>query len=128
MPLVGVATGALAGIVYWIGAQVWPTSIAVVLSMLANRTDLCGAGARTANLGLATFVFCRPGEVQCADGAVSASLPYHLPANLALGLIMIAGHACTALVVVSVPATATHPASLRRSRHRLGAGFLRRRR
>jgi hypothetical protein len=52
-----------------------------------------------------------------------ASLPYHLPANLALGLIMIAGHACSRALVVSVLATATHPASLGDLAIALALGF-----
>jgi adenosylcobinamide-GDP ribazoletransferase len=115
MPLVGVATGALAGIVYWIGAQIWPTSIAVVLSMLATAPIFAGAGAdagaRTANLGLAAFVFAVLVKFNALMALSGANLPYHLPANLALGLIMIAGHACSRALVVSVLATATHPAS-----------------
>ena len=40
-PLVGAAVGALGGGVYWVGALVWPASVAVILSMLA--TALCCA-------------------------------------------------------------------------------------
>ena len=49
MPLVGMAIGALGGLVFWLGSQVWPTSIAVVLSMLAMAL-LC-ADSEAATLG-----------------------------------------------------------------------------
>ncbi len=39
----------------------------------------------------------------------AASLPFALPANLALGLIMIAGHACSRALVVSVLAAPIRP-------------------
>src|SRR5208282_2035274 len=35
-PLVGVLVGAAGGSVYWLGAKLWPTSVAVVLSMFAT--------------------------------------------------------------------------------------------
>jgi len=116
MPLVGVALGALAGSVYWIGAQFWPTSIAVVLSMIATAPGFAGAGVsadpevRTANLGLAGVVFAVLVKYNALMALSAANLPYRLPANLALGLIMIAGQACSRALVVSVLAAATRPA------------------
>jgi adenosylcobinamide-GDP ribazoletransferase len=124
MPLVGVAMGALAGGVYWIGAQIWPTSIAVVLSMFATALVFAGAGAdagvRTVNLGAVGLVFAVLVKYNALMALSAANLPYRLPANLALGLIMIAGHACSRALVVSVLATATHPASKRASHGDLG--------
>jgi cobalamin synthase len=115
MPLVGVAMGALAGGVYWVGALIWPTSIAVVLSMVATAPVFAeagaDAGARTANLGLAGFVFAVLVKYNALMALSAASLPYRLPANLALGLIMIAGQACSRALVVSVLAATTPPAS-----------------
>jgi cobalamin synthase len=113
MSLAGVAMGALAGGVYWIGAQIWPTSIAVVLSMLATALLSVGAGAdaRTVNPGMAGFVFGVLVKYNALMALSAANLPYRLPANLALGLIMIAGQACSRALVVSVLATAARPAS-----------------
>ena len=110
MSLVGVAVGALAGGVYWIGAQIWPTSIAVVLSMIATAL-VCAeagpdAGVRTTNHGMAGFVFAVLVKYSALMALSAANLPYRLPANLALGLIMIAGQACSRALVVSVLATA----------------------
>jgi hypothetical protein len=39
----------------------------------------------------------------------AANLPFALPANCALGLIMIAGQACSRAVLISVPAAPVHP-------------------
>jgi adenosylcobinamide-GDP ribazoletransferase len=115
MPLVGVAVGALAGAVYWIGAQIWPTSIAVVLSMIATTLVFAESGpdtgARTTSLGMAGYVFAVLVKYNALMALSAANLPYRLPANLALGLIMIAGQACSRALVVSVLATATRPAS-----------------
>src|SRR5579863_5586453 len=88
-PLWGVAIGAAGGGVYWVGALVWPTSIAVVLSMLAmallspvvdsERSD-------STPLGIVFAVLIRYNALMALS---AAKLPFALPANLALGLIMI---------------------------------------
>jgi cobalamin synthase len=44
-PLLGVLIGAAGGGVYWLGAQIWPTSIAVVLAMLATALLSASSGA-----------------------------------------------------------------------------------
>jgi adenosylcobinamide-GDP ribazoletransferase len=115
MSLVGVAMGALAGGVYWIGAQIWPTSVAVILSMIATTLVFAepgpDAGGRATNLRMAGFVFGVLVKYNALMALSAANLPYRLPANLALGLIMIAGQACSRALVVSVLATAARPAS-----------------
>jgi adenosylcobinamide-GDP ribazoletransferase len=105
-PLLGVAIGAVGGGVYWLGAQVWPASIAVILSMIA--TELLGArsgpwaGAagppepRTARLVFTVLV-----KYNALMALSAASLPFPLPANLALGLIMIAGQASSRALAMS---------------------------
>jgi cobalamin synthase len=95
-PVLGAAVGAVAGALYWLGAQVWPTSVAVVVSMAA--TELLFArrsGAQGAGPGWVVFVFVVLVKYNALMALSSASLPFPLPANLALGLIMIAGHACS---------------------------------
>ena len=102
MPLLGALIGALGGAVYWLGAQIWPTSIAVVLSMLA--TALLPA-ARPHNPpgadGVVGFVFAVLVKYNALMALSAANLPFALPANLALPLIMIAGHAASRALVVS---------------------------
>ena len=105
MPLLGALIGALGGAVYWLGAQIWPTSIAVVLSMLA--TTLLPARPHNppgADIRVVGFVFAVLVKYNALMALSAANLPFALPANLALGLIMIAGHAASrALVVSSAP-------------------------
>jgi hypothetical protein len=110
----GVVIGAVGGGVYWLAAQLWPTSIAVILAMLA--TALLAAapgtstrpGARTADVALVGFVFAVFVKYNALMALSAASVPFALPANLALGLIMIAGQACSrALVVSAKPASHT---------------------
>ena len=103
MPLLGALIGALGGAVYWLGAQIWPTSIAVVLSMLATAL-LPAAPARTTAGPDLGFVFAVLVKYNALMALSAANLPFALPANLALPLIMIAGHAASrALVVSSTP-------------------------
>jgi adenosylcobinamide-GDP ribazoletransferase len=114
MPLFGMLIGAAAGGIYWLGAQVWPTSIAVVLSMLATELlsagidSPAGTGARAAadgNFGSVGFVFAVLVKYNALMALSAASLPFALPANLALGLIMIAGQASSRALAVSVLAS-----------------------
>jgi adenosylcobinamide-GDP ribazoletransferase len=106
-PLLGVLIGAAGGGVYWLGAQIWPTSIAVILSMLA--TTLLSAGASSsvaaAGSGLVGFVFAILVKYNALMALSAANVPFALPANVALGLIMIAGHASSRSLMISVPAS-----------------------
>jgi cobalamin synthase len=102
-PLAGVFIGAVGGAVYWLCALIWPASIAVILSMLA--TALFSALPRP-QLGAAATVFAVLVKYNALMALSAANLPFASPANLALGMIMIAGHACSlALVVASRPAS-----------------------
>jgi adenosylcobinamide-GDP ribazoletransferase len=114
MPLFGMLIGAAAGGIYWLGAQVWPTSIAVVLSMLATELlsagieSPAGTGARAAgdgSFGSVGFVFAVLVKYNALMALSAASLPFALPANLALGLIMIAGQASSRALAVSALAS-----------------------
>ncbi len=114
-PLWGVLLGAVGGGVYWMGAQLWPTSVAVILSMLAThllctRMDV-GATAdsteptpRRELLGMLFAVLVKYNALMALS---AASLPFALPANLALGWIMIAGQAASRALLVSLPVTPT---------------------
>jgi adenosylcobinamide-GDP ribazoletransferase len=113
MPLLGVAIGAVGALVFWLGAQVWPTSIAVILSMLVTAL-LSGDSAaygRTAYLEVLGLVFALLLKYNALMALSTAALPFALPANLALGLIMIAGHASSRALVVSVLAAPSPGAS-----------------
>jgi adenosylcobinamide-GDP ribazoletransferase len=106
-PLLGVLIGAAGGGVYWLGGQIWPTSIAVVLAMLAtallSASSGAGsvAGARTPRSELLVIVFALLIKYNALMALSAANLPYRLPANVALGLIMIAGQASSRALAVS---------------------------
>src|SRR5216684_1145373 len=106
-PLLGALIGAVGGGVYWLGAQIWPTSIAVVLSMVATALVSAGsgsgpgAGARTPGSELLVTVFALLMKYNALMALSAANLPYPLPANVALGLIMIAGQASSRALAVS---------------------------
>ena len=119
-PLLGVLIGAVGGGAYWLGAQIWPTSVAVVLSMLATallsaRTGTgmssgtsAGTGAWPPGSESLGFVFAVLVKYNALMALSAANLPYPLPANLALGLIMIAGQASSRALVVSASKPASH--------------------
>jgi adenosylcobinamide-GDP ribazoletransferase len=110
-PLLGVVIGAVGGAVYWLGAQLWPTSIAVVLSLLATEVMPGGAyenaGAEPMrSFGTVGFVFALLLLKYSTLMALSAAnLPFAVPANVALGLIMICGHAASRALAVSLIAS-----------------------
>jgi cobalamin synthase len=121
MPLGGILIGAAGGSVYWLGAQIWPTSIAVVLSMLAAALlSTAAADTRAPSLGTLGLVFALLVKYNALMALSAANLPYRLPANLALGLIMIAGQACSRALVVSVLASPAGAASKSASHADLG--------
>jgi adenosylcobinamide-GDP ribazoletransferase len=153
LPAVGAVVGVLAGAIYWLAAQVWPTSIAVVLSMLAaalvtggiheaGLADVCmalglaprrgTAGelpdlARFPHFGVLGLMFLLLVRYNVLMGLSSANLSFPLPPDCALGLIMIAAHAASRALVVSVIATAPAPTSAVRGRapvFRLSTGEL----
>jgi cobalamin synthase len=112
MPLVGILIGAAGGSIYWLGAQIWPTSIAVILSMLAAALlSAAAADSRAPSLGTLGFVFALLVKYNALMALSAANLPYRLPPNLVLGLIMIAGQACSRALVVSVLASPARAAS-----------------
>jgi adenosylcobinamide-GDP ribazoletransferase len=122
MPLVGVVVGALGGGAYWLAASVWPTSVAVVLSMLvtvlatgalheAGLANFCAALCRQRTddraaayraLGLVFLLLLKYNALMALS---AANLTFPVPANTALGLIVIMGHMASRALVVTVIAT-----------------------
>jgi hypothetical protein len=109
----GAAVGAVGGGIYWLGAQIWPTSVAVVVSMLATTllsarmggavgTPGSAVGTPAPALGALGFVFAVLLKYNALMALSAASLPFPLPANAALGLIMIVGNAASRALVVSM--------------------------
>src|ERR1700691_5811640 len=83
-PLLGVLIGAVGGGIYWLGAQIWPVSIAVILSMLA--TTLLSAGTSAGTRARATdaarlgFVFAVLVKYNALMALSAANLPFAVPA------------------------------------------------
>jgi adenosylcobinamide-GDP ribazoletransferase len=124
-PVAGALVGAIGGGVYWLATLLWPASIAVVLSMLATTAmtgrshEIAGAvqpaqaSTRTAEHahGVVAFVFALLLKFDALMALSAASLPFAAPANAALGLIMICGHAAGCALLISLIATPTRVAS-----------------
>jgi adenosylcobinamide-GDP ribazoletransferase len=116
--------GATGGAAYWLAAELWPTSVALILSMLATVWMTRGireAGLAVGSDGLAMLgvVFAVLTKYNALMALSAANLPFTLPPNVALGLIMIAGHATSGALVVSVM---TVPGAA--DSHRVSAGTL----
>lgn len=123
LPLVGAVVGIVGGIVYWSSAAVWPTSVAVVLSMFATLwltggihelglADLCRSlvperqrTAGFAGFGMLVVILLLFTRYNALMALSAASLPFPVPTNVGLGLFMVAGHAASRGLVVSVIAT-----------------------
>jgi adenosylcobinamide-GDP ribazoletransferase len=97
-PLVGVLIGTLGGAIYWLAVQLWPTNVAVILSMAATafltatRTDLL--------IGVFYLLI----KYNALMALSAAKLPFAVPANIPLGLIMICGYAASFALSVAVMA------------------------
>jgi adenosylcobinamide-GDP ribazoletransferase len=115
-PLVGAMLGILGGCIYWLAVQIWPSSVALILSMAA--TALTTAQFR----GAAVFYLLLKYNVLMALS--SAKLPFAAPANLPLGLIMVAGLAASYALVVAVMATRPQDSAARVSNGALAAALL----
>ena len=107
--LAGIAVGLVGAAAYWLAAQLWPTSVAVVLSMSA--TMACTGSfaqesppdARAANAVPAVLLLFIKYNALMALSAAKSPLP--LPDYLTLGLIMVAGHAVSRALALSLMAT-----------------------
>jgi adenosylcobinamide-GDP ribazoletransferase len=107
LSVAGAVVGAAAGIVYWLGTQFWPSSIAVVLSMLVTMARRTGSDAS----GLPAFVFGVLLKYNSLMALSAASLPFAVPANTALGLIMICGHAAGCGLIAPLIPSPAEPSS-----------------
>jgi adenosylcobinamide-GDP ribazoletransferase len=113
-PVAGALVGAIGGGVYWLATLLWPASIAVVLSMLA-ATGMSGVQPAQGSTrkavehayGVVAFVFALLLKYNALMALSAASLPFAVPANAALGLIMICGHAAGCALIVSLIASPT---------------------
>jgi adenosylcobinamide-GDP ribazoletransferase len=113
-PLLGILIGALGGAVYWLAVQIWPSSVAVILSMALTAvltTELRAMPA--ARLDLLSRVLCLLIKYSALMALSAAKLPFAVPANVPLALIMIGGYAASFAMLVSVMATLPEKAAPR---------------
>jgi adenosylcobinamide-GDP ribazoletransferase len=109
LPVVGILVGVIGGAVYWVAAQFWPSSVAVVLSLFATAL-IGGDGSEDS---IAKFrpawldVFVLLIKYNALMALTAANLAFPVPANLALGLIMVCGQAASHGLLVSVLAART---------------------
>ncbi len=127
IPLVGAVVGLIGGAVYWGAAEFWPTSVAVVLSMLATMlitggihelglADTCAllsqpkptqaapdskGATRLGSFGMLVVVFFLLTKYNGLMALSAANLAFAIPANVGLGVIMIAAHTSSRALVVS---------------------------
>jgi adenosylcobinamide-GDP ribazoletransferase len=107
LPLVGVLIGVIGGAVYWLAAQLWPSSVAVALSLFAiallsgNMSE--HSFAKLSALWTDLFVLLVKYNVLMA--LTAANLGFSVPANVALGFIMVCGQAASRALLVSVLAS-----------------------
>jgi adenosylcobinamide-GDP ribazoletransferase len=138
-PIAGALVGAVGGLAYWLGTQLWPTSVAVVLSMLATTAMSGGAHAIAGTepptdslahhtglraFGMVAFVFALLLKYNALMALSAAGLPFAAPANTALGLIMTCGHAAGCALIVSLIASPTGVSSTRISNGDLGVALV----
>jgi hypothetical protein len=105
-PLVGALIGALGGAVYWLAAQIWPSSVAVILCMTFTAALVWG---KPGTLPASRFVlmgplFCLLIKYNALMALSAAKLPFAAPANVPLGLIMVCAHAASFALMIAVMA------------------------
>jgi hypothetical protein len=104
-PLIGILIGALGGMIYWLAVQIWPSSVAVMLSMAATAlltTEFRGIAAT--RLDLLCRVLCLLIKYNTLMALSAAKLPFAVPPNVPLALIMICGYAASFALLVAVMA------------------------
>jgi adenosylcobinamide-GDP ribazoletransferase len=123
-PVLGALIGVCSGAVYWLSVQLWPASVAVILSMAATALLIAGLrGALPAGRGdLWVRLFCLLAKYSALMALSAAKLPFVVPANLALGVVMVCGHAASYALAVS--GTATRPGAAKVTNTDLGLAWL----
>jgi adenosylcobinamide-GDP ribazoletransferase len=119
-PLTGILIGALGGVIYWLAVQIWPSSVAVILSMSATALLTTEFRALPATrLDLLSRVLCLFIKYSALMALSAAKLPFAVPANLPLALVMICGYAASFALLVALMA-----ARPEKSAPRIGHGAL----
>ena len=85
-PLPGILIGALGGAIYWLAVQIWPSSVAVMLSMAATAlltTDFHALPAT--RLDVMSRVLCLLIKYNALMALSAAKLPFAVPRQCAAG-------------------------------------------
>lgn len=125
-PLIGAVIGILGGAIYWLAAQIWPSSVAVILSMASTAlltTELHG-GMPATRLDDLSRVLCLLIKYNALMALSAAKLPFAVPANVPLGLIMISGYSASFALLVAVMALRPEKSAPRVSSGALGLALL----
>jgi adenosylcobinamide-GDP ribazoletransferase len=106
-PLIGALIGTLGGAIYWVAVQIWPSSVAVILSMAATAlltTEIRGALPAT-RIDMLSRMLCLLIKYSALMALSAAKLPFAAPPNVPLALIVICGYAASFALPVAVMAT-----------------------
>jgi hypothetical protein len=93
-PPFGILIGVLGGAIYWLSAQIWPSSVAVILAM--TGTALLTTETRavaTTRLDILARTLCLLIKFNALMALSAAKLPFAAPQNTSLGLVMVCGYA-----------------------------------
>jgi adenosylcobinamide-GDP ribazoletransferase len=114
-PLVGLFIGAVGGTAYWLAAQLWPTSIALVLAMLASAvlTNEMRDASGMSRWDVLRQVFYLLLKYNVLMALSAAKLPFAAPANMALPLIVVCAYGASRALFVSMVASLPHKAAPR---------------
>jgi adenosylcobinamide-GDP ribazoletransferase len=120
-PLIGALVGTFGGAIYWLAVQIWPSSVAVILSMAATAlltTEMRSVLPAT-RFDVLSRVLCLLVKYNALMALSAAKLPFAVPPNVPLAIILICGYAASFALQVSV--MAIRPGS---SSPKVGSGAL----
>jgi adenosylcobinamide-GDP ribazoletransferase len=124
-PLIGALIGTLGGAVYWLAVQIWPSSVAVILSMAATAllTQIRDASPAT-RIDVSSRALGLLIKYNALMALSAAKLPFAVPPNVPLALIMICGYAASFALLVAVMATRPEKSAPKISGGALGLALL----
>ncbi len=125
-PLSGALIGTLGGVIYWLAVQIWPTSVAVILSMASTAllTTEWQGGMPATRLEVSSRALGLLIKYNALMALSAARLPFAAPANVPLGLIMLCGYAASFALPVSVMALRPEKSAPKVSSGALGFALL----
>jgi adenosylcobinamide-GDP ribazoletransferase len=105
-PLIGALIGSLGGAAYWLAVQIWPSSVAVILSMSATAllTTQIRHALPATRLDISIHVLCLLIKYNALMALSAAKLPFAVAPNVPLALIMICGYAASFALLLAVMA------------------------